>query len=66
MANRKTTKGQTKIYKTSIRKLQIEQHEPHQKLGVNSGAPEEKAVPVPLVTPVVLLYLQKIPVISHD
>jgi hypothetical protein len=27
-------------------------HKPHQKLGVNSGAPEELAVPVPLMAPV--------------
>jgi len=28
------------IYKTIYRKLKIEQHEPHQKPVVNSGAPE--------------------------
>ena len=36
---RKRTKKQTTIYKTSHRKLKIEQHEPHQNLQVNSGAP---------------------------
>ena len=29
MAKRKTTKGQTTIYRTLQRKLKIEQHEPH-------------------------------------
>jgi hypothetical protein len=29
MANRKSTKGQTMIYKTLHRKLKVEQHEPH-------------------------------------
>jgi hypothetical protein len=38
------------IYK----KLKIEQHEPHLRSGVNSGAPEGLAVPVPLVKPAVL------------
>ena len=33
------------------------QHEPHQKLGVISGAPEGKADPVPHVATVVLLML---------
>jgi hypothetical protein len=32
-------------YKTQHRKIKIEQHEPHRKPGVNSGAPEEFAVP---------------------
>ena len=36
-------------------KLKIEQHEPHNKLGVNSGAPEGSPVPTPLVAPVVLI-----------
>jgi hypothetical protein len=31
---------QTMIYKALHRKLKIEQHEPHNKAGVNSGAPE--------------------------
>jgi hypothetical protein len=30
-------KGQTMIYKTLHKKLKIEQHKPHLKLGVNSG-----------------------------
>ena len=55
MTERKRTKGQTTIYKTLDRKLQIEQHEPHLKPGVNSGAPEGSAVHVPNATPVVLL-----------
>jgi len=38
--NAQKTKGQTAIYKTLHRKLKIEQHEPHKKLGMNSGAPE--------------------------
>jgi hypothetical protein len=33
------------IYKTQHRKIKIEQHEPHKKPGVNSGAPEGLAVP---------------------
>jgi hypothetical protein len=32
------TKGQTIIYKTLHRKLKIDQHEPHKKLGMDSGA----------------------------
>ena len=51
MTERKRTKEQTTIYKI----LQIEQHEPHLKPGVNSGAPEGSAVHVPNATPVVLL-----------
>jgi len=43
------------IYKTLHIQLKIEQHEPDLKPGVNSGAPEGKAVPTPLVTPDVLL-----------
>jgi hypothetical protein len=41
MAKRKRKKEQTAIYKTLHRKLKIEQHEPHYKLGMNSCAPEE-------------------------
>jgi len=40
MVKRKRTKGQTIIYKTLHRKLKIEQHEPHETLGINSGGPE--------------------------
>ena len=47
MAKGKSTKGQTAIYNTLHIRLQIEQHEPHWKLGVHS-------VPAPLVAPVVL------------
>jgi len=43
------------IYKTLHRKLKIEQHEPHQKPGVNLGASKELEVSVPHVTPVLLL-----------
>jgi len=45
----------TMIYKTLHRKQTIEQHEPHWKSGMYSGAPEKLAVPAPHVTPVVLL-----------
>jgi hypothetical protein len=38
--SKEETKEQTTIYKRSHRKLKIEQHEPHQKSGVNSGAQE--------------------------
>ena len=51
------TKGQTTIYKTLHRKLNIEQQIPT-KPGVNSDAPEGLAVPAPHVAPVVLLLLQ--------
>jgi hypothetical protein len=37
------------------RKLKIEQHEHHQKLCMNSGAPELSSVHAPHVTPVLLL-----------
>jgi hypothetical protein len=37
---KKRTERQTMIYKTLQRKLKIEQHESHQKLRVNSCAPE--------------------------
>jgi len=43
------------MYTTLHRKLEIERHEPHKKQGVNSGAPEQCAVSMPLVTRVVLL-----------
>jgi len=48
-------KRQTTIYKTLHRKLKIEQHEPHQKPGMNSGAPEGLQVPTPHVTHVMWL-----------
>ena len=38
-------------------KLKIEEHESQQKSRMNSGAAEGKAVPVPSVTPVVLLFI---------
>ena len=51
MTKRKRTKGQTMIYKALHRKLyiKINQHEPHLKPDVNSGAPEGQAVPAALV-----------------
>jgi len=52
MAKRK--KGQTTIYKTLHIKLKIEQHEPHKKPFVNSGAPEGLAVPAPHMPSVAL------------
>ena len=39
--------GQTTIYKTLHRKLKIDQHEPHKKTVLNSGAPEGLSVSVP-------------------
>ena len=54
--------GQKKKYKRTNNdlqnihiKLKIEQHEPHKKPEVNSGAPEGLAVPATLVTPVVII-----------
>ena len=43
------------ICKTLHRKLKTEQHLPHQKPEVNSGAPEGLAVPAPHVTWISLL-----------
>jgi hypothetical protein len=51
MTKRKQTKGQTMIYYTLYRKLKITHHEPHWQLGINSGSPEEWAVPASLGTP---------------
>ena len=45
------------VHMTQTRKLKNKQHEPHQKLGVISGAPEGEADPAPHVAPVVLLML---------
>ena len=47
MAKRKKNeeKDNQVIYKTIHRKLKIDQHESHKKPGVNSGAPEDQAVP---------------------
>ena len=47
--NAKKTKGQTMIYKILHKKLNIEQHESHLKIEVNSGVPEGLGVPVTLV-----------------
>ena len=55
MVQRFKTKGQTMIYKKLWRKLSIEQHEPHYKPGLNSGAVEELAVSALHVTSMVLL-----------
>jgi hypothetical protein len=46
-------KIKTVIYKTSYRKPKLEQHEPRQKSGVNSGAPGWLAVSPPHVTLIV-------------
>ena len=43
------------IYKTLLRKLKIEQHEPHKEPVMNLRAPLGLADPASLVTPVVLL-----------
>ena len=40
MAKMKRTNRQTIVHTTQHRKLKNKQHEPHQKLGVISGAPE--------------------------
>jgi hypothetical protein len=40
MAKGKRTKGLTKIYEALHRKLKIEQHEPHEKQGVNIDSPK--------------------------
>ena len=47
--NKRTNNDQQRI------KLKIEQHEPRQKPGVHSCAPEGLAVPTPHVTPVMVL-----------
>ena len=39
-------------------KLLIEQYELHKKKGMDSWVPEVKAVPAPLVAPIVLVLLQ--------
>lgn len=43
------------IYKTLLRKIKMSNTNPTKKTGVHSRAPEELAVPVPLVAPFVLL-----------
>ena len=54
MPKRKRTKGQTMIYKALHRKLyiKIDQHEPHLKPGVNSGAGTAYPSKAPEFTPV--------------
>jgi hypothetical protein len=49
-------KGQTVIYKALHRKLKIQQHGPHLKPKVNSGAPEGLAIPATHVDPFLLLF----------
>ena len=53
MAKRKSTKGQTTIYKTLITKDKATRT--NMQTWDDSGTPEEWAVPAPLVAPVVLL-----------
>ena len=53
---KKKNKGQTTIYKTLHRKLNIDQHEPHKKTALNLGAPEVLGVP-PLLVKLVMLLL---------
>ena len=61
MAKNKKTDRQIIVQKTQHRKqLKTKQHEPHQKLGVISGAPEGKADPAPHVASVALLILLQI------
>ena len=50
-------KGQTTIYKTVHRKLNIEQCEPHYNPGIISGAPKLEAVPALLVAHILLIVL---------
>ena len=56
---KKRTKGQTMIYKTLHRKLNIQQHEPYWKPGVSSGASEGYAVPAAHVKSVVLQFISE-------
>ena len=58
MTIRKWAKGQTRNKKTLSRQLNIEQHAPYSKPGVNLGSHEGLPVPVPLETDVVLLLIQ--------
>ena len=53
----KKTNRQTIVQMTQHRKLKNKQHEPHEKLGVISGAPGGYADPALHVAPVVLLML---------
>jgi hypothetical protein len=43
------------IYRILNRKLEIKEHKPHWKPGVNLSAPEQWAVPAPHVAPLFLL-----------
>ena len=49
MAKNKKTNRQIIVQMTRHRKLKTKQHNPHQKLGVISGAPEGYADPAPHV-----------------
>ena len=51
----KKTNRQVIVNKKQHRKLKTEQHEPHQKLGLISCAPEGLADPAPHVAPVVTM-----------
>ena len=55
MAQRKRTKM---IYKTLHRNLNIEQHEPHTKLGVNSDVPKGYAVIAPHMASIVIIVFE--------
>jgi len=55
MIKGRRAKGQTTIYKALHRRIKIKQREAHWKPGVNSCAPEGKAVPASLMTHFVLL-----------
>ena len=58
-------KGQTMIYKTLHRKLNIEQQNPTKKTNVNWGAPEGLAVPDPIVTRYTFINSNKYPDASY-
>ena len=52
---KKNKRTNNDLQSTTEKKLKIEQHEPHKIPEMNSGAPEELVVPVPLLTPVMIL-----------
>ena len=64
MVINKKTNRQIILQKTKHRKLNTKQHEPHQKLGVISGAPKGSAGPDLHMASVVLLTLLTISVNS--
>ena len=59
MACKEKTNRQIKVHKTQPRKLKISQHEPHQKTGVISGAPEGLPEPAQHVASVNCSYYYK-------